>query len=168
MPRIVVCLAIANLILLLMTAAMGLGASRPSLDRHVLLAVVTLMVSCGIQVVVFTYFTITGKMIGQAVHLGGLDTAPLAAVESSKKSASRLVGLVMVGVVFATATGAAQWRADARGTMHFAAAGLLVLVHALAFYREYDLVWANARLMDDVLRQYRARRTTPSAGDGPA
>jgi len=158
MPRIVVCLAIAELILLVLTAALGVGASTLSTDRHILMALFALVLSCGIQVVIFTYFTITGKMIAQALHLGELELSPLASVKSFKKSITRLLGLVVLGNIVATATGAAQWTAGGRTTWHFAAACGLVLIHGYTFYREVALVSENARLMDGVMSDYTARR----------
>jgi hypothetical protein len=158
MPRIVVCQAIAELILLVLTAALGMGASTLSTDRHILMAVFALVLSCGIQVVIFTYFTITGKMIAQALHLGGLELAPLALVKSFKKSTARLLGLVVLGNVLATATGATQWTVGERTPWHFVAACGLVLIHGFTFYREVALVSENARLMDGVMSDYTAKR----------
>jgi len=51
----------------------SLSSAASARDRHILLAVFSLLLSCFIQVLVFTYLTITGKVIAQAVHLARLD-----------------------------------------------------------------------------------------------
>ncbi len=154
MPRIVVCMAFAILLVLFATAALGVWAP---VERHVVLAVFSLVVSSLSQVAVFTYFTITGKLIAQALHLGGLDMEPLKDVRSMKRSATRMLALIVATVVFATASGASRWRLPSTG-VHALAALLLILVHAIVYFREYNLVWRNARLVDRVLKQYEEKK----------
>ena len=105
MPRVFACLAIANLLLLMASGAVGIFAARWGVDRHVLLSVLTLLFSCFVQVVAFTYLTVTGKMIGQAVHLAGLDASILQTAKSYKRAVTRCLAGVFGAVVFVTATG---------------------------------------------------------------
>jgi len=73
MPHVFASLAVANLALFALSAAFALSSAASARDRHILLAVFSLLLSCFIQVLVFTYLTITGKVIAQAVHLARLD-----------------------------------------------------------------------------------------------
>lgn len=158
MPRIIVCMAFAVLLVLFGTAALGFWAAPATVDRHVVLAVFCLVVSSLSQVAVFTYFTITGKLIAQALHLGGLDMEPLKDVRSTKRSATRMLALIVATVVFTTASGASRWRVQQSSGVHALAALLLILMHAIVYYREYDLVRRNARLVDRVLKQYEEKK----------
>lgn len=166
MPRVLICLAVANLATLCATAVLGFRAGPETADRHVLLAVFSLIVSSLCQVIVFTYFTITGKLINQAIHLGALDPGPRDDARRMKGSVTRLLGIVVGSVVLVTASGASCWRGRLPGEWHLAAAFLLIAVHGVAYYREYNLVWENGQLADGVLTRYeekkRSVRHTPN------
>lgn len=158
MPRIFACLAIANVLLLTASGTAGVFASRWAVDRHVLLAVLTLLFSCFVQIVVFTYLTVTGKMVGQAVHLAGLDVSILMSVKKYKRGVTRCLAMVFATVILVTATGAAGWRAGAATLWHIIASGLVFVVHLLAFYREYEIVFLNSQLVERALKEYETAR----------
>ena len=157
MPRIFVSLAVAEFLLLFFTAGVGLFHLDPMADRHVLLGVMTILLSCLIQVGLLTFFTIAGKMITQAVHLGGLPIAPIERVKEIKKKV--LVGLafVVVANLGAVATGAYGWRDGQQGSFHWLAAGIVVCTHAAVYYRQYGYVCAGSNLLDRVVSSYRIR-----------
>lgn len=164
MPRTFACLAVANLLVLVGTAALGLAHLDPSGDRHVVLAVFTLLICCLVQVVTFTYFVVTGKMLAQALHLGGLDLAPLAEAKRLKRNAMRWLAAVVTGIILVTATGAAHWRDQGYSTWHFGAGCVVILVHASALYAQFLLVARNAALVGKVLREYAAQRGSAVGG----
>jgi hypothetical protein len=158
MPRVFASLAAANVLLLVASGTVGLFDTGPGAERHVLLAVLTLLLSCFVQVVTFTYLTVTGKMIGQAVHLARLDPAILTLVRAYKKTMTRSLAVVFLAVVFVTATGASGWRLGGATLWHRFAAMVVLVAHLWAFLREYEVVVANARLLDQTLKNYETAR----------
>lgn len=146
-------------------AAVGLLIDDGLGDRHVLLAVFALIFDCFVQVITFTYFTVTGKMIAQAVHLGKLDQGPLEEVQVLKRSVSRCLGLAFLSVVFATATGAAHWSRADQQTMHLLAVSVLFVVHCGVLYRQYLLVMRNDAVSEQVFAAYRLIRDDKTMAD---
>lgn len=158
MSQIFAGLSISNVLLLLLTGGLGLyGDAVLSADRHVLLAVITLLLGCFVQVVVFTYFTVTGKIVSQAVHLGRLDAGAMESVGALKRSTTRCVGVVMAAIVVTTATGAVHWRTEQWAKLHLGCALTLAVITTLALYREFVLVLNNASLLDQTLDDYGKR-----------
>lgn len=158
MPRVFACLAIANVLLLIASGTVGLFAPRWGVDRHVLLAVLTLLFSCFVQVVTFTYLTVTGKMVGQAVHLAGLDASILSSIKVYKRRMTRCLALVFGAMILVTASGAAGWRIGSATIWHQVAAGVVLVVHWGAFVREYEIVFLNSRLVERALAEYEKAR----------
>lgn len=158
MPRIFGCLAFGNLLLLTATGALGLFASQWSVDRHVLLAVLTLLFSCFVQVVTFTYLTVTGKMAGQAVHLAKLDSSILQSVKKLKRTMTRCLAAVFLCIVFVTATGASGWRTGGSMLWHDVATGVALVIHAGALWFEFEIVMTNAKLVEGTLKEYEKAR----------
>lgn len=154
MPRVFLSLAAANLICLLGTAGLGLGVSWTGSDRHVILAVFTALLSCLLQVLVFTYFTISGKVIAQAVHLAGMELAPIKVCKELKRRVTFFLAGIFASLVLVTATGAGAWRADRFSVTHFAAAGVTVAVHVLVWSRQYKLIVAQGRVLTETLDRY--------------
>ncbi len=154
MPRVFACLAFANLLLLVASGAVGFFAPKWGVDRHVLLAVMSLLFSCFVQVATFTYLTVTGKMVGQAVHLAGLDASIHEKVKTYKRGMTRCLAVVFGAVVIVTATGAAGWRGGGATVWHDVAVGLVLVVHIGVFLREYEIVFLNARLVERTLNEH--------------
>lgn len=163
MPRIFACLCIGNLIVLVGTCALAFVPLDTPPDRHVLLAVFTLLVSCLTQVIVFTYFTVTGKLIRQAVHLGALDPRPFHDAQRLKRSVARQLAVLVGAIVLVTATGAVQWQAGDFFLFHFMAATFVLLAYVFVSYREYLLVVENAALLERTLLAYRRRKNPTSS-----
>lgn len=166
MPPIFAALAVSELLVLLGAVGLGLLGLDAGPSRHVLLALIGLLLSCLIQVVAFTYLTVTGKMIVQAVHLGGLDTGPIDEVKRLKRAYSRVLGLVVGAVVFATITGAQHWRSDAGPRLHLIAAMVVLAVHLGAYYCQYGLIVENAALGERTLERYSERRRQGESSQG--
>jgi hypothetical protein len=160
MSRIFACLAIGQFIVFLGTATLGWTHVVGSPNRHVVLGVFSLLLSCMIQVVVFTYFTVTGKMIAQAMHLAKLDRRLLDDVKRWKRSVTRLLACGMASVLFVTVTGALYWRSGGAGGVHLLAAMLLLAVHLGVLYKEYDLIVCNAKLLDEVLGRFEHKKAS--------
>lgn len=155
-------LASANTLLLFATAALGLFAESVGETRHVALAIFTLLLSVLVQVLTFTYFTVTGKMIGQAVHIGGLGDECLQTVKRLKMRVTRCLGVSVVSLVLVTGSGADLWAGgqQASGVLGphvlwgFAATAVLVL----SLFFEFGLIVENGRLFDRVMREYADRK----------
>ena len=159
MPRIFASLAIATLTLFALTAAIALTDSGSVPDRHVLLAVGTLLISCFIQVVGFTYLTVTGKVIAQAAHFASLDPACLAKVKQYKRSFTRQLALGIVSVVFASATGGAAWRSRDVLAFHVPATMIAAMIHVWVYGGQYHVLRRNADLVKMTLTAYSLWRT---------
>jgi len=168
MPRIFVCSAIGELIVLIGAGVLAFLRLDPHADRHILLAVFSLILTCLIQVMAFTYLTVTGKTIAQAVHLAALDTGALKDAKRIKQSLARHLALLILAVVFVTASGANVWRVGGGRTMHLAAAFAVLLAHVFVLSRQYALIVANADLLNRTLAEYARRRAERSAGARPA
>jgi hypothetical protein len=158
MPRVFACLAIANVLLLLASGTVGIFAPRWGADRHVLLSVLSLLFSSFVQIVAFTYLTVTGKMVGQAVHLARLDVAILSNAKTYKRGVTRGLAIVFGAVIFVTATGAAGWRMGSATMWHQVSAGLVLVVHAVVFWKQYEIIFLNSRLVEKTLAEHEKAR----------
>lgn len=158
MPRVFACLAVSDVLILLGTAALGLLVEGRQIERHILLAVFTLVITCLIQAVFFTYFAVTGKLVVQAVTLGNMDPAPVAESKGLKRKASLWLGVAMAGAMAAGGTGAARWGGYLLPTMHLVFAFGGIVIQVWAFIRQYDLVCRNAELLARTLRDYETQR----------
>ncbi len=170
MPRIFASLAIAALALLVLTATIALTDDNSAPDRHILLAVGTLLLSCFIQVLGFTYLTVSGKVIAQAAHLANLDPACLMIAKKYKRSFTRLLALLVVSIVLSAATGGAAWRSHDARVAHIPAVMIAVLIHAWAYRAQHKVLSGNAGLVETTLRVYsewRDRRVTDKTTNPP-
>lgn len=159
MPRIFASLAIATLTLFALTAAVAILDNGSTPDRHVLLGIGTLLLSCFVQVLGFTYLTVTGKVIAQAANLSKIDPACQARVRQYKRSFTRQLALAIVCVVLASATGGALWRSRDALEVHYAAAMVAALAHAWVYRRQYHVLRSNADLVETTVKAYSTWRT---------
>lgn len=157
-------LVVCNGLILLGTAGVGLWASTSTVELHILLAVFTLVVTCGIEAVYFTYFVVTGKLIVQAVSLGGMDTGPLERSGALKRSAARWLAITFAAMLTMTATGAIHWAKTIHVAWHWLAVGAGLVGLLVAFYRQYDLLVQSELLLHETMTRYaelrRARTET--------
>ncbi|MBI4717433.1 MAG: hypothetical protein HY763_06490 [Planctomycetes bacterium] len=167
MPRTFLCLVSGNLIVVVGAGVLGFLAPDLGRERHIALAMFALLVSCLIQVVTFTYFSVGGKMLAQALHLGHLELTPLMEAKDLKRSAMRSLAVVFAAVVIVTATGAAHWRSSSSANLHLAAAGAAILAHLAAWYRQYALIVRHSELLALTLTAYAAARETRRAAAAP-
>jgi len=162
MARIFASFAIADLVLLVLTALLGLLAPEGRPDRHVLMAVIALLVSCLTQVLAFTYLTVSGKVLAQAVHFGALPDASLQQTKRLKQAFARCLGLLVVSLVPVIATGASAWRGG-RVEFHWLAVTITFALHGVALVRQYRLIATNEVVVGGVLQEYeQIRRATPT------
>ena len=164
MARVFACFVTGHLMVFLAVASLGLFQAGENPNRHVALAVFLLLLTCLLQVLVFVYLNITGKMIAQAVHLGDLDLAPVREARRFKSRFTRVMGMVVGATVLITATGAYQWREGTSLYYHFPSAFVFLAVHMASAYLEYVLICENRALVAEVLRRYHSR----SAASDPA
>lgn len=154
MSRVFSGLAIGNVLVIAGAGALGLLSPDDSPDRHVLLSVFALLVCAFVQVLTFTYFTVTGKIVLQSVHLAGYDSDAAVEVTRIKRSMSYHLLAVMLGALVLTVSGAAHWRTGVSSTIHvLTAVGFLPLLCAV-FAGEYGLIIRNRRVVDAATRAY--------------
>ena len=168
MPRIHAWLSLSLLIVLVGVAGVGWLAPGASSQRHVALAIFTLLLSCFIQVLGFTYLTVTAKVVAQMVHLGRLETSYVRCCQQIKKRFSRALGVLALCIVLVTATGAARWSGWGDGTWHLLAGFAAVAAHIWAMAMQYALVSENAALLTEVTAAYANQKAVFKAAAGAA
>jgi glucan phosphoethanolaminetransferase (alkaline phosphatase superfamily) len=154
MPHVFASLAVANLVLFAFSTAFALSSAASARDRHILLAVFSLLLSCFIQVLVFTYLTVTGKVIAQAVHLARLDPGILTRAREAKRSFTHCLAIIVAAVVLLSATGGAVWHSQRALAVHVPVAILAVILHAWLYRKQHVFVRRNAQLLTATLRAY--------------
>jgi len=154
MTRVFTGLVLGNLLVLLATGAWGLLHPAPTPDRHIVLAVFSLLLTAFVQALTFTYFTVTGKIVGQAVHLAGHDAAALTDVKQLKRSVSHHLLLLLLAVVAVTVTGASHWRTNDLSTLHLLCAAGFLPIAGTVFLREHTLIVRNGRVLAPAMRAY--------------
>ncbi len=184
MARVFAWVAVSEALLLCGAVALGLLAyDDVTRIQHVALAVFALLWVCLIHAGVFTYFTVTGKLIRQALALGasgwpvagarGSDRpTTMTRVKAFKKRVTQLLGLSFATVVATVATGGWSLGSDTPGRWHFVAATPMVAVHLWVFFAYFNLITANARLLDETMEEYHrvrdARRHEGEIAPAPA
>ncbi len=166
MTRTFTYLAIGNFLVLLATGATGLLHEVVSAQRHIVLAVFTLLVSCLVQVLVMTYFSVTGRVVSQAVHLASLDPAPLKTIARCKRTVTHRIFLLLGAVVLVTAAGAARWRSGEPSVLHLVSAGAVLLVHWIVLSGQYGAIVIAQEVSERTLAAYGAWRSRASTREG--
>ena len=158
MPRVFACLVIADAILFGGAVLLGLLANPDSADRHILLAVLALLLSALIQVLSFMYLAVGGRIARQAAHQAGLGGDVVTRTNAKKRQMTPLLGLTIVSLVGVVATGATSWRGTSSGWFHPTAAGALVLLHAWVWFREFDLISRFSLDLESTLKEHAVRK----------
>lgn len=158
MPRIFVSLSFSSLLLLVTTAFLGFFGWGASSDTHVLLSVITLIVSCLIQTLVLTYFTVTGKMTAQAIQIAGLEPNPIEKMKKLKLKATWLILLLFGSIMFSVITGAIKMRSSVTEYTHLASVGVGLTLHFFVYIREYSMIVENSMIFGKVLFGYESWR----------
>lgn len=167
MARTFTYLAIGNFLVLIATGAAGLLHDFVGTQRHIVLAVFTLLVSCLVQVLAMTYFSVTGRVVSQAVHLAGLDSAPLRTMQRCKRVVTHRIFLLLGAVVLVTASGAARWRSSEPGELHLICAGAILLVHWVVLSGQYRAIAIAEDVSRRALTEYGAWRSRTVATGSP-
>jgi len=163
MPRVFSGLACGNVLVVAATAFLGLLGGAGLQSYHVALAVFALILTCLVQVLAFTYLTVTFKLMGQAIHIGQSSLEPLLQAKQLKKRMTHCLALSISTILVATASGAASWRAGAGVWLHLAAGLALPIVIPYLLYVEHTLVTRNSSLVGSVMRAYAARKAPPGS-----
>jgi hypothetical protein len=148
-------LTIANLVGLVAAAALGyVAAGRPEAQwrgYHLLAGTLAALLCVGVHCVVFTYFIATGKWVGHAIAVRGLDAA-LAGPTRSFKAMAFPAALLCMAVVFAAACmGAARDAYGISAVWHHVMALCAIALNVGGAAVEYHAIIRNGRLIDDVL-----------------
>lgn len=151
MRRVFVGLAVSHIILMLGTGGIGLVLKTGNPQQHVLLAILTLLLGCLIQVGAFTYLTVSFKYLGQVVHLNGLDYAYVEKAKDIKRKFTRFLAIVIFSIVAMSSTGGIHWRTRSDSVIHITAAVIGFVCQLAAYYFEFDIIDRNSRLVTRAL-----------------
>jgi hypothetical protein len=167
MNRVFSAMAVADILLLVSSAVLGLLAEGKHLYvQHFALALFTIVLSVLIHVVVFTYFAATSRMISQAVLIRHLDQSPIARTREFK---GRIAKLTLLGALSLVVTGAfgalidtnEQWK-----WMHLTAAFATIAIHTWIFWVDFDCIHRNGCLMESVFDEYNQAVERDKSADG--
>lgn len=101
-------LALSNLLLMSLTAVLGLiVAGEAGFERHFLLGVLTAMYTCFVHIVTYMYFVVQEKIIRQAALMAGLDAGFHEVVMKMKSRALRIGMVGIASILLVVALGAA-------------------------------------------------------------
>lgn len=159
MKRVFPPLAVADLILLCAAAVLGLSVEGQRLyPQHFGLALFATVLTVLLHVVVFTYFTASGKLMTQAVTIGRLDRDPLQQIAHFKRRITRCVALAYAVLLTTVALGALIDNQGRLHGWHGLCGALTILVNAVIFHIENDLIVRNGCLIAEVFAAYDAAR----------
>ncbi len=158
MPRIFACLVIADAILFGGVVLLGLFANPDSADRHIILAVLALLLSALIQVLSFMYLAVGGRVARQAAHQAGLSTDVVTRTNAKKRRMTPLLGLTIVSLIGVVATGASSWRGTTSSWYHPIAVGILIFLHAWVWFREFNLIAHFSLDLESTLDDHAAKK----------
>lgn len=162
MPRVFLGLAIGNVLVVAATAFLGLLGSAGLRNHHIAIAIFALILTCLVQVLAFTYFTVTFKLMGQAVHIGKSALDPLQQAKRLKLQMTRCLGLVVGAVLVATASGASSWREGAGAAMHLVTGLVLPILVTYVLSIEYSLIARNTVLVGAVMHHFESQKNAPT------
>jgi hypothetical protein len=159
-------LSAANLLCLLITAALGYGVSSGRRDwatYHQLAGALATLVCCGVHCVVFTYFMATAKWVQHAIAVKQLDKSLAAPTRSFKAQAFPAALLAMASVCAAAFVGAAAVGYGLRPIWHHSVAIVGLLINVVVTFVEFRAIRRNGRLIDGVLVAANADRRRVAA-----
>ncbi|MGB0716566.1 MAG: hypothetical protein ACPGXK_11840 [Phycisphaerae bacterium] len=169
MSKIYLVLAGTNLGFIILSATLGLLSKEEyQVELHVLIAVFTALTSCLVQIVAFMYFSITGKLISQAVLIGKLSHDPIHQSKVYRRTATRWVGILITSLIPVVATGANRWGGGADNSVHLLLVCIMLAVHILVFTKQFPLIGMNHKLMEATMKDYREKRPRKSTPEADA
>ena len=133
-------LAGANLLLMVVTAAVGLRVDgETGFARHFLLGVLTGMFTCFVHIVLFMYFVVQAKIVSQSVLQRDIDASYEGRIQGLKSRALRL-SLIGIGSILVTIGLGAAIGIYVESGVHLVAAFGAVSVNAIVFMLQHALV----------------------------
>ena len=133
---------------------------------HLYLGLFAVFLTLGVHCLVFIYFLGTGRWVKEVALAYGLPDAPLPKQTRELKRSTFPVALTAMLVAIATAAaGAAVQTQRWHWSFHFSLAVVTLLVNAWAFWVECRNTYANAGIIDEVMREVdriRAERGLPT------
>jgi hypothetical protein len=172
-------LSLASLSTILLLVAFGLGlriedASLPTVSAqatvswHFLTAVAALVFAALVHAIVLTYFMGTGRWLEETSGAYSLSDEFCATSRALKnRIISTMAGclflLTLTGACGAMADpaspyGAGEWWGISAATIHFLTAAVTVSVNLFVNFWEYQAVYKNGRIVDEVLQEVRRIR----------
>ncbi|MBK8267834.1 MAG: hypothetical protein IPK83_05830 [Planctomycetes bacterium] len=141
--------AIVDLLLLALTAAMGLLVdAQQGYTRHVLLGVLAALFTCFVHVVLFMYFVVQDKIITQSIQHHDLDAAFSHRIRRMKSVALRWSMCGIAAILLTAALGASIDTGISIG-LHQVAAFSAMIIEAIAFYFQLVLLGDYQDLFKD-------------------
>jgi len=163
MDRAFLGLAFGTLLVLLGAVLVGLKVvDQQWLVPHLGLALFGSVLTALVHVATFTYFTVTGKAVRQAVALAHLDEGLLGEVQRFKRGVTRCLAGGMLPLIATVALGAVVLRNPAHHDYHLLVALVTLGANVAAFSAEFQLIRQNQALVERVMSEY--RRKGPAAG----
>lgn len=153
-------LAVTDWLLMAVTVSLGLfvgGALGTALQseglivRHFLLALGTMLFTCFVHVLTFTYFVVFARMAREAVAYARLRPADCQIVANLRRRAARWLLLGVGSVLLAGATGPLVAGAGSSSLIWHMCLGFAALAaNTVAFAAEYALIRRNTQLTDEL------------------
>jgi hypothetical protein len=159
MKRAFTAFAITVTLLMIVTAVVGVQVRGEAwFATHFALGLMSTLFICLCHCVVLAYFMATGKMMRVAIQEAALDSALSQSAQRLKIKAYAVLMPALLIALLAAFSGGWATINPSRSRIHLALIILSMLVQLAAFYREYTLIDANGRLMDDVFAKHEQAR----------
>ncbi len=131
--------------------------------QHFALGLFAALLTALVHVVTFTYFTVTGKAIHQAVALARLEEAAMEETQRIKRGATGCIVIAFLPLVATVALGAHTWGQREHSTYHLIAALTCIIANALALMYEFRLIRQNDAIMQVIMSEYRSKGPSPAS-----
>lgn len=159
MTRILASLVFADTVLWVGTGVLGALVDQSRFyPQHFILAIFTIILTVLIHVIVFTYFSVTSRMISQAVFIGHLDQEPLERIKTHKRRAAVCLAVGFLSLVPVVALGALTARGHEWAWWHLGSVSAALAANLWSFFGEYECVARHSRMMGEVLERYTSNR----------
>lgn len=153
-------LAVTALLLLAVNAAVGLTLSGQPADgperaawfgKHYLLSIGAMLFIAFVHAVAYTYFIACARMARDAVDAAGMPAGGLVEIVTLRKQSLRwLLGGVLLLLAAGLLGACASLPGSVVGAGHMTVAMAAIILNALGFLRQYELIGKNVRLTDEL------------------
>jgi len=157
MKSVFCALVFCVLLLMAATGTVGFWVEQPRhtfFRLHFAMGLVTVLLTCLTQVITFTYFVVSGKLIMRAAVAHSVDAGVVPEAQRLKARTLHVAAPAIGAVILLAALGGYADGDPSAATLHLAAFLLAVPVNGVAFAVQYVLIGRNGRLLQAALDQY--------------